>query len=204
MLNRLDEAQPLAAEAGARLRELTGEAAGAFMLSHVAHLAGDDEQAARELREYCDLLQERGLRFQLSSFAPMLGRLLCLLGRHDEAVPLVRLARELGDEQDALTQILCRQVQALVDAAHGDHSNAGALAREAVAIAQTTDGLNWQGDALADLAQVLLAGGRIDEAATVVEQALERYEGKKNFALAARLRSGIVDRVQAAASARDR
>ena len=38
--------------------------------------------------------------------------------------------------------------------------------------------LNGQGDANADLAEVLLLGGKPDEAAAALEQALERYERK--------------------------
>ena len=88
----------------------------------------------------------------------------CALGRHDEAEPLARLGRQLGDEQDALTPALWRQVQALVDAHRGQHTQAQQLSGEAVAISERTDALNWQGDALCDLAEVLHAAGQADEA----------------------------------------
>ena len=90
----------------------------------------------------------------------------CALGRHDEAEPLARLGRQLGDEQDALTPALWRQVQALVDAHRGQHTQAQQLSGEAVAISERTDALNWQGDALCDLAEVLHAAGQADEAAS--------------------------------------
>jgi class 3 adenylate cyclase/tetratricopeptide (TPR) repeat protein len=201
MLNRFDEAQPLAAEAGERLHELTGDASGGFMLATIAQLAGDDETAARELRRYCDLLEERGLPFQLSSYAPMLGRLLCTLGRHDEAIPLVKLARELGDEQDTLTQMAWRQVQALVHAHRGEHAEAESLAREAVRLAGTTDALNMQGDTLCDLAEALHAAGRTNEAAATIEQAFDRYERKKNLATATRVRTRLATLRQEVAEA---
>jgi ATP/maltotriose-dependent transcriptional regulator MalT len=191
MLGRVDEALPLAAEAGRRLRELTGDAAGGFMIATIAHFTGDDKTAAHELRQYCDLLQERGLRFQLSSYAPVLGRLLCRLGRHDEAIPLVHLARTLGDEQDVMTQMLWRQTQALIRSNEGEHAEAEALAREAVVIARTTDGLNWHGDALCDLAEVLHAACRTREAAAVFAQALESYERKRNVSMAQLVRSRL-------------
>jgi class 3 adenylate cyclase/tetratricopeptide (TPR) repeat protein len=184
MLNRFDEAEPLAAEAGERLRELTGDPAGSFMLSQIAHYRADDETAARQLRQYCDLLREQGLLFNLSSYAPLLGRLLCMLDRHDEAIPLVRLAQELGDDQDVFTQVAWRQAQALVHSHRSEHEQAEALAREAVEIADTTDGLNWQGDTLCDLAEVLHAAGHTDNAEATLQQALERYERKKNLAMA--------------------
>ena len=66
--------------------------------------------------------------------------------------------------------------------------DAEALARDSVAIIERTDGLNFQGDAFCDLAEVLAAAGRTDEAAAALEQALERYERKKNLAMVARVR----------------
>ena len=99
---------------------------------------------------------------------------------------------------DLVTQVLWRQVQALVHAHRGEHAEAERLAREAVAIAERTDGLNYQGDAFCDLAEVLAAAGRTDEAAEALEQALERYERKKNLAMVAqvtprleKLRAGV-------------
>ena len=50
---------------------------------------------------------------------------------------------------------LWRQVQALVLAHRGEHAEAEALAREAVAIAERTDVLSHQGDGFCDLAEVL-------------------------------------------------
>ena len=70
------------------------------MLGDIAATAGDHENAAAHLRRFCDLLEARGQRGFLSTFAPLLGRSLCALGRHDEAEPLAQLGRELGDEQD--------------------------------------------------------------------------------------------------------
>jgi len=188
MLGRLEEAWPIAREAGERWRQLTGDEDAASPLSEIARLAGDDEAAARYLRGWCDLLEKRGQRSLLSTFAPTLGRCLCALGRYDEAEPLAQLGHELGGEQDAATQTLWRQVQARVYAHRGQYQEAEALAREAVDIAERTDGLNWQGDALCDLAEVLHAAGRLDEAATALEQALERYERKKNLAMVAQVR----------------
>ena len=76
------------------------------------------------------------------------------------------------------TQMLWRQVRAKVLARRGEHAEAERLAREAVAICEETDMLDAQGDAYADLAEVLLLGGKADEAAAALEQALERYERK--------------------------
>jgi transposase len=50
-----------------------------------------------------------------------------------------------------------------------------------------TDDLNRHGDALCDLADVLAAAGRTDKAAETLEQALKRYERKKNLAMVAQI-----------------
>ena len=56
----------------------------------------------------------------------------------------------------------------------------------------SSDGLlNNQGDALCDLAEVLAAAGRTDEAAEALEQALKRYERKKNLAMVAQVRTKL-------------
>jgi len=198
MLARFDEAARIARAAGARQRELTGDDWFDVFLGRIAATAGRHEDAVVHLRRFCELLEARGLRSFLSTYAPLLGRSLCALGRHDEAEPLARLGRELGDEQDASTQALWRQAQALVHARRGNHTQAEQLAREAVAITERTDALNNQGDALCDLAEVLQAAGRSDEAAAALAQALERYEHKKNLAMAAQV-SDRLAMLQAAA-----
>jgi len=124
--------------------------------------------------------------------------LLTMLARFDEAEQIAQLGRELGDDQDALAQALWRQVQALVDASRGQHTRAGHLAREAVAFSERSDGLNWQGDALSDLAEVLHAAGRGDEAAATLTRALERYERKHNLAQAAQTRDRLAELQDAA------
>jgi len=194
MLARFDEAARIAREAGEHWRELTGDDWVDVYLARIAATAGRHEDAAAHLRRFCDLLEARGLRSFLSTYAPLRGRSLCALGRHDEAEPLARTGRELGDEQDATTQALWRQVQALVNARRGQHTQAEQLAREAVAITERTDALNWQGDALCDLADVLHAAGQSDEAAAALAQALERYVQKKNLAMSAQVRERLAER----------
>ena len=90
-----------------------------------------------------------------------------------------------------MTQMLSRQVRAKVLARRGEHAEAERLAREAVAIGEGTDALNWQGDANADLAEVLLLGGKAGEAAAALEQALDRYERKGNLVMARRTRDRL-------------
>jgi tetratricopeptide (TPR) repeat protein len=192
MLGRFEEAWTIGLEAGARLREGFGDLVPAECdLAGIATITGEHELAAEHLRRACDLMEEQGHRSGLSAFAPMLGRELCVLGRHDEAEPLARLGRELGVPGDACTQMLWRQVQALVNAHRGEYAEAEALAREAVAIGERTDGLNLQADALCDLGEVLHAAGKTSEAAGALHDALDRYERKKNLAMARRVRARL-------------
>ena len=192
MLGRFEDAWPIGLEAGARLRERFGDLVPAECdLAGIATIAGEHELAAEHLRRACDLMEEQGHRSGLSTFAPMLGRELCALGRFDEAEPLARLGRELADRADASAQMLWRQVQALVNAHRGEYAEAEALAREAVAIGEQTDGLNLQADALCDLGEVLHAAGQTAAATNAFDEALDRYERKKNLATARRLRARL-------------
>ena len=96
--------------------------------------------------------------------------------------------------------MLWRQVRAKVRARRGEHVEAERLALEAVAIGEGTDVLNSQGDAHADLAEVLMLSGKAVEAAAALEQALDRYERKGNLVMARRARA----RLEAANEATDR
>ena len=85
-------------------------------------------------------------------------------------------------------QALWRQVQARVSrTAANTPRRSGSRARRSRSSSRPT-ALNYQGDALCDLAEVLAAAGRTDEAAAALEQALERYERKKNLAMVAQVR----------------
>jgi thioredoxin-like negative regulator of GroEL len=84
--------------------------------------------------------------------------------------------------------MLWRQVQGLVLASRGEYEEAERLSREAVSLADGTDALNHQGDARRDLAEVLVGAGRARDATATLEQALERYERKRNLAMVAQLR----------------
>jgi tetratricopeptide (TPR) repeat protein len=198
MLARFDEAWAIALPASARLGELEPDDAGWEALADIAALAGDHESAAQYLEHACDRFERQSSWALLSTYAPALGRSLCALGRYGEAEPLAQRGRELGAEDDLVTQALWRQVQALVDAHRGEHAEAERLVREAISVTERMDGLNYQGDVLCDLAEVLAAAGRTDEAAAALEQALDRYGRKKNLAMVAqvtpkleKLRAGV-------------
>jgi tetratricopeptide (TPR) repeat protein len=191
MLDRFDEAVSLARESNERQIELDGWQIGEIRLAEIARMAGDHETAARHLETACAWMEEREQLGLLQTYVSLLGRELCALGRFDEAEPLARRGRELvGDDPRAGDQ-LWRQVQARVLAHRGEHAEAERLAREAVAGHEQTDNLTFQGDAWCDLAEVLAAAGRDEEAAAALAEALERYERKGNIPLARQARARL-------------
>ena len=195
MLGRFDEARPILASTRAELAErgggirlgvTTGIESVYFEL-----LAGDPAAAAELGAEGCRMLEELGDKSFRSTAAGRLAQALYALDRLAEADASAVQAAELGASEDAFTQMLWRQVRAKVLARGGEHAEAERIAREAVAIGQTTDDLDGQGDARADLATVLeLAGGR-EESAAELERALELFERKGNSISAERTRARL-------------
>ena len=165
MLGRFDDAWPLAEQSYARYGEQAGSWVGDWIMAEIAALADDHEDASRRLTNVCEWLEASGQLGFLSTYAPMLGRELCALGRYDEAAETARLGRQVVEDHDIGAQALWRQVQARVHASRGEHAEAEPLAREAVEMLVETDALPAQGNALSDLAEVLDAAGRRDEAA---------------------------------------
>ena len=191
MQGRFDVAIPLAEDTRRRVFELTGTNWVDWIPAQIAAYMGDHEAAVGYLRPFCTFLRERDERFYLSSVATDLGRELCALSAYDEAEQWAELARGLGMSVNTLGEAGWRQVAALVHASRGEHAQAEQLARHAVEIIERTDGLNYQGDAWCDLAEVLAAAGQTDKASDALAQALERYERKKNIPLAAHVRERL-------------
>ena len=192
MLDRFDEAVPLARDSNERLRELDGRRIGEIRLAEIARMAGDHQAAAGHLQTLCAWLEEREQYGLLGTYVCLLGRELCALGRFDEAEALARRGRELAAD-DNIDSGLWRQVQARVLAHRGEHSEAERLAREAVArvAREESDNLPWQGDAWCELAEVLEAAGRRDAAIDAWREALDRYERKGIIPLARRVRERL-------------
>jgi tetratricopeptide (TPR) repeat protein len=190
MLDRFDEAVPLAQESNERLRELDGRRIGEIRLAEIARMAGDHQAAAGYLQTLCAWLEEREQYGLLGTYVCLLGRELCVLGRFDEAEALARRGRELAPDDD-IDASLWRQVQARVLAHRGEHSEAERLAREAEARVAKSDSLPWQGDAWCELAEVLEAAGRRDDAIEAWREALDRYERKGIVPLSRQVRERL-------------
>jgi len=155
-------------------------------------LAGDPVAAERDLRAGYDALIEMGDLGRLSTEAAFLAQALYLQGRHDEAEALTGVSEGAATPDDVFSQIAWRGVRSKALANRGEIEQAERLAREAVALAEETDGLNLHGDALLDLAEVLRTAGRPAEEAVAAERALALYERKGNLPSMARARAVLV------------
>ncbi len=185
MLGRFDEARAILADSRTALAERGGGiplGTTAIDSVEVELWAGDPAAAAEFGAEGCRLLEEMGERSILSTAAGMLAQALYALDRLEEADGWAGRAAELGASDDAITQMLWRQVRAKVLARRGELAEGERLAREAVAVCEKTDFLDAQGDVYADLAEVLSIGGRPQEAAAALGQAIACYQGKGNLA----------------------
>ena len=188
MLGRFDEALPLADEADAQFGERGDSWLADWGMAEVAALADDHEGACRRFTAVTEAIDHDGL---LASYAPMLGRELCEVGRYDEAEKAAQRGRELVREQDVGAQALWRQVLARVHASRNEHDVAERLAGEAVKLAGRSDGLESQGKAYCDLAEVLEEAGSREKAAAAWHEGLERYERKGIVPLAGRVRERL-------------
>jgi class 3 adenylate cyclase/tetratricopeptide (TPR) repeat protein len=197
MLGRFDEARAILAETRAELAERGGGILLANILAGesvwVELWAGDPAAAAEFGAEGCRLYEELGQQRFLSLAGGNMAQAFYALDRLDEADAWAGRAAELSASDDPWKAKRWRQVRAKVLARRGQHAEAERLAREAVAGSDETDSLDAQGDAYADLGEVLLLGGKSDEAAAALEQALERYERKGNVVPAQRVQARLAD-----------
>ena len=200
MLGRFEEARAILSEdradqaergGGILLANLT-----AFESVWVELWAGNAEAAAEFSAEGWRLHEELGKSSFLALAAGTLARALYALDRLDDADAWAVRAAELSS--DRWTDMLWRQVTAKVQARRGEHADAERLAREAVAIGDDTEMLDRQGDAYADLAEVLVLADRTEEATPVLGEALERYVRKGNLVMVGRVRARLAELPHAA------
>jgi class 3 adenylate cyclase/tetratricopeptide (TPR) repeat protein len=191
MSGRQDEARKLGTTVEEHLRELGEEAMAQFQLAEIDGLGGDIESASERLGICLEYARTNNQAALLSTVAPLRGRALCALGRFEEAWPLAVLGRDLGSHDDVMTQALWRRVAALATADRGDQSEAERFAREAAAVTEQTDSPSMRADALFDLGEVLLVGGRRESATTAYDEALALYERKQIVPLARRTRERL-------------
>jgi tetratricopeptide (TPR) repeat protein len=152
---------------------------GGLQLSGYARMSiGDLEGAEADLRQADAILaaiDETGFR---STVEVLLAKARIGLGHPEDARALNELGRSLAAQDDFLTQVLWRSVEARLASLEGEHERALALGTEAVAIVRTSDYLELTGDALLDLAEVQRAAGDRASALDSANAAVELYRRK--------------------------
>jgi DNA-binding SARP family transcriptional activator/class 3 adenylate cyclase/tetratricopeptide (TPR) repeat protein len=154
-------------------------------------LADDPVASERELRPGYEALRRIGEKSHFSSVTGSLARAVCAQGRYEEAEQLSRESEQAARPNDIHSHILWRTTRARVLAQRGELEAAEGLAREAVAFAAESDFLDSHGDALTDLAEILVVAERRDEAASALRQAVGLYELKGNIISAVRARDRL-------------
>jgi ATP/maltotriose-dependent transcriptional regulator MalT len=134
-------------------------------------------------------MSEGGL---LATTNACLAQVVHALGRPDEAAQLCDAAAAAAPD-DVLIGVLWRGVRAKLLAEQGEAAAAEALARQACAIAATTDLLWVHADAMLDLAEVLRLGDRAQEAAAAAQAGLALYAQKGHVVGATQARALLVD-----------
>jgi tetratricopeptide (TPR) repeat protein len=155
--------------------------------------AGNYRDAERLLLDAYERMSARGDLGFSSTVAGNLAALYVELGRWEEAERYARIALDTSQPDDVDAQAQGFSALARVEAARGDRSAAEANARRAVASADKTDYLDRRGSVLADLAEVLLAAGKRDEAVEALRQSLDNFLAKGATALAAPVKKRLAE-----------
>ena len=151
-------------------------------------LAGDLAAAESELRTDYRRLEEMGERNYISTTTGLLAEVLYGQGRYDESAEFAGVCKQLASPDDVASQFLWRCVRGKLKARGGTVDEAESLLSAAMALIETSDQLDLQGNGLLDFAEVReLAGARTD-AAALSEKAAGLFERKGNIVSALRAR----------------
>jgi class 3 adenylate cyclase len=176
-------------------------AAGASMEEAEVELLADDAKRAAEVAaEGVAELERLGERGWLSTVAGDGAEALYRLGRDEDAWRLTDKAEAAGAADDVITQMLILQVRAKILARRGEFAAAERLAREAVAWGEPTDAFEVKANAYRDLAIVLGAAGKRDDARDALDRARALYAEKGHtvgVANAEKLRSELLANLKA-------
>jgi tetratricopeptide (TPR) repeat protein len=150
--------------------------------------AGEPEAALEALLR-CDAnLAARNDRGNRSSIQAMLAHTYELLGDSDSALAALQWLDELGSPE-VFNDVVKQRVRGRLALAAGRRAGAERCARAAVEEALRSDWPTLQADARLDLARVLSALGRHEQASAEAGAALELFEGKGSVPGAARARA---------------
>jgi class 3 adenylate cyclase/tetratricopeptide (TPR) repeat protein len=138
LVGNLEQARLLAAEGREALRDLgqtVQYASIAMPIAVVELLHGNAREAEEMLRESRQLLTAAGERGYLSTVSALLALALVKQGQLVEAGAIADESREVGAEDDIITQIYWRVAKAHVVSANGDRFEAARLAAETAELA---------------------------------------------------------------------
>ena len=165
-------------------------------------MAGNPSAAEAELRRDYEALERMGEKNYRATTAGLLAEALYEQARYEEAETFAEVARDLAALDDVASQFHWRCVMGKVLARSQRFGDAEALVLEAVEMISHSDELDSQGNALMDLAEVLMLAGRPAEAADRLREAQDRFDAKGNVVLVARASerlAALVDDASAAA-----
>jgi ATP/maltotriose-dependent transcriptional regulator MalT len=163
-------------------------AATALIAAEVELLSGNPDAAERILRPEWEALA-RASRGDLAYLVAALARALEAQERWAEAERLTEEAEATAFDEDVTVQADWRATRARLLARRGDHVQAEALARGAVALARKTDALTLRGDCALAQAEVLRSAGKLRQASRAAEDALTEYTAKENVVCVRRVQS---------------
>ncbi|MDQ2673899.1 MAG: tetratricopeptide repeat protein, partial [Chloroflexota bacterium] len=143
-------------------------------------LAGDLDAAERMLRTDDAALEALGENYLRSTVGGLLARVLVMRGEFAEAERVAERTRSLAAADDVDAQVLWRSSLARCYAAQGRTAEAITLATEAMALTNDVAAPILRAEALTDLAVVLAAAGREDEARARFVEAVAMHEAKGN------------------------
>jgi tetratricopeptide (TPR) repeat protein len=146
----------------------------------IAWADGDLREAERRMRSLPGFFRSQQDTSNATMAAADLARVLCDLGRYDEAADLADEIRANAGAHDLEPQIAWRCVRGRTLAERGQHGEAEELIRSAVHLVESTDFVSLQADVLVDLAMVLARADRRDDARTVLRDALDLYQRKQD------------------------
>jgi class 3 adenylate cyclase/tetratricopeptide (TPR) repeat protein len=189
MAGALVEGRRLWEEAAAIYEELGltyRRALRAMVPAEIALLAGDADEAVRQLQHGYRLLDEMGERGTCSTLAAYLADALYAAGDLDESHRFSEISEEMAASDDIVTQVVWRCARGKTLAFRGALEEADGLLTEAIRLAEDTDFPELHAVVAMSRAEVARFAGRIDEAESLARDAAEIYSRKGNV-VAARL-----------------
>jgi Flp pilus assembly protein TadD len=152
-------------------------------------LEGNLVAAEATFRRLCEELDRAAAYSHLASRAGDLAEVLYVRGELDEAAVWVGVAKTHTSVDDLDACLLWMPVEAKLAARQGDLEGATARLSEAVALAETADGLNRRAFIQLDLHEVCRIARRRDAATSALTSAIELFETKGNVVGVERARS---------------